>query len=52
MNGNSSFWFQTNGPANYVIIDGFVMTMCGMAPLVLRSLPIMLVRAKLRPFRL
>lgn len=30
-NCNASFWFQTNGSANYVIIDGFVMAGAGAA---------------------
>ena len=30
-NRKSSFWFQNNGSANYVIIDGFVMTGAGTA---------------------
>ena len=30
-NGNSSFWFQTNGSASYVIIDGFVLSGAGAA---------------------
>jgi hypothetical protein len=30
-NRNSAFWFQTNGSANYVIIDGFVMAGAGAA---------------------
>ena len=37
-NGNSSFWFQTNGSANYVIIDGFVMLGAGAAQSVLTAL--------------
>jgi parallel beta-helix repeat protein len=31
-NRNSSFWFQTNGSANYVVIDGFVMTGAARGP--------------------
>jgi hypothetical protein len=30
-NRNTAFWFQTNGSANYVIIDGFVMAGAGAA---------------------
>jgi parallel beta-helix repeat protein len=30
-NGNSSFWFQNSGSANFVILDGFVMTGTGAA---------------------
>jgi len=30
-NGKTAFWFETNGSANYVIIDGFVMAGAGAA---------------------